>query len=78
VGVWMFVSPITVDIGSCLRLDTAAINRKLGTIFQVYPANQTGDPVPNSKWKSQGRNIIFVARIMWLRVSFSFATTFVT
>jgi hypothetical protein len=31
----LFVSPIKVYIGSCLRLDTTAINRKLGAIFQA-------------------------------------------
>ena len=41
----VFVSPIMVYIGLCLRPDTTAINRKLLTIFQVsdlvYPSKQT-------------------------------------
>jgi len=50
VCVCVFVSPIMVYIGSCLRPDTAAINRKLGTIFQasapVYPSKEREDLVP--------------------------------
>jgi hypothetical protein len=65
VGVCMFVSSITVYIGSCLRLDTEAINRELAPIFQVEaqfirPTRQGIMTLPpplgdNSKWKSQGK-----------------------
>lgn len=62
VCVSVFVSPIMVYIGSCRRPDTAAINRKLGTIFQaaahVYPSKQTEDIVLNDsrKWKWEEEN----------------------
>ena len=68
--VCVFVSPIMVYIGSCLRPDTTAINRKLGTIFQASAPGLSqqaeGGSCP-STITVNGKRTKRILNIMWLR-----------